>query len=66
MSVIPPLATRVGSSFPSVERTPEVSDDRMEGAQRAGMVVVEPATVVVELETTVEVGTAAVAVDVAV
>ena len=61
MSVIEALEMMLGSSLPSVERTPEVRD-RAEGAQRAGTVVVEPATLVVEVEVMVMVGVAAVAI----
>ena len=60
ISVRPGLEV-LGSSLPWVERTPEVICNT-EGAQRAGMVVVEPATVIVELAVTVVVGAGAVTV----
>ena len=47
--------------MPNVSRTPEVRS-RLDGAQRAGMVVVEPATVTTELAMTVVVGAGAVTV----
>ena len=60
MSVMEGLVMMLGSSLPVVERAPEVRVST-EGAQRAGIVVVEAATVVVEVEVIVVVGVAAVA-----
>ena len=54
---------RLGESLPYVTRVPE-SILRAEGWHRAGIVVVEAATVTVLVDVTVEVGVAAVTVDV--
>ena len=53
----------LGSSLPYVERAPELTL-RAEGWHRAGIVVVEAATVTVLVDVAVEVGVAAVTVDV--